>query len=828
MRPSGTEPLVRVMVEAPTAAARRPSTAAERPVVEPPGAPTRVGRLTGRGGRSVPSMAPCAGSSPSSAGPAAGRRPAGGRAARRASSGRSARSTTLTAARPACRSALDAAAVAQLEAADRLLRGTRRGAGPAGRPSPGRRRSPSPPRAGSSHRHRGPRGRPRRRRGLTCRRAELEEFNAALVAPQGRRLGRAARPAAHRPRRRRPRRAASPAARRSTASPSIQQALSALDRLEVRGRDSAGLHLLVSDHGLDLDAPGHRGPMLAERSARRRCSRSGAVRVADGRLASSTRRRPRSASWATTPRPCAQRSATTRCCHRALAAPTVPDGLVLGHTRWASVGIISQANAHPLNSRGARPAADGPTSPAVLNGDVDNFADLKAAEGLAIAAEITTDAKVIPTLVSRRLAAGDARRRRVPPHGRRARGLGGHRRQHRRRARPAPPRPAGQRPGPVRRAGRGRLHRGQRALRPGRGDRHVPPAWTARPRPTRQPEASRARSSCSTPPAPGTLEGIRRAGLRRHRRCRSTAGRPARRPRSPPATSTGATSPTSSSRRSPRRRPRSARRCGASWSSATGELPVTLGPRDAARRPAPAGCGDGRDPPASSSSARARPPWPARAWPRSPPTLAGGLACACEALPATELSGFGAATATWPTRSSSPSASRARPPTPTAPSTWSGPRGATVVAIVNRRNSDLTDKADGVLYTSDGRDVEMSVASTKAFYAQIAAGFLLACALADAAGATGQGRERRPASCSPALRDLPDAMTEAARARGRRSPRPPAQLAPSPPLLGGRGQRVEPDRGRARSGSSSPSSATSRSPATPPRTRSTSTCPPSR
>ena len=42
-------------------------------------------------------------------------------------------------------------------------------------------------------------------------------------------------------------------------------------------------------------------------------------------------------------------------------------------------------------------------------------------------------------------------------------------------------------------------------------------------------------------------------------------------------------------------------------------------------------------------------------------------------------------------------------------------RGGSVVAVVNRRNSDLTDRADGVLYTSDGRDVEMSVASTKAF-----------------------------------------------------------------------------------------------------------------
>jgi len=42
---------------------------------------------------------------------------------------------------------------------------------------------------------------------------------------------------------------------------------------------------------------------------------------------------------------------------------------------------------------------------------------------------------------------------------------------------------------------------------------------------------------------------------------------------------------------------------------------------------------------------------------------------------------------------------------------------------VNRRQSDLVDKSDGVLSTSDGRDVEMSVASTKAFYSQIAACF---------------------------------------------------------------------------------------------------------
>ncbi|MEW6280433.1 MAG: SIS domain-containing protein, partial [Candidatus Eremiobacterota bacterium] len=53
-------------------------------------------------------------------------------------------------------------------------------------------------------------------------------------------------------------------------------------------------------------------------------------------------------------------------------------------------------------------------------------------------------------------------------------------------------------------------------------------------------------------------------------------------------------------------------------------------------------------------------------------------------------------------------------------------KGASVIGIVNRRNSDLVYKVDGVLYTSDGRDIEMSVASTKAFYSQVLAGYLLA------------------------------------------------------------------------------------------------------
>ncbi len=56
--------------------------------------------------------------------------------------------------------------------------------------------------------------------------------------------------------------------------------------------------------------------------------------------------------------------------------------------------------------------------------------------------------------------------------------------------------------------------------------------------------------------------------------------------------------------------------------------------------------------------------------------------------------------------------------------------GAWVHAIVNRRNSPLVAKSNSHFYTSDGRDVEMAVASTKAFYSQVTAGKLTAILLA--------------------------------------------------------------------------------------------------
>ena len=144
-------------------------------------------------------------------------------------------------------------------------------------------------------------------------------------------------------------------------------------------------------------------------------------------------------------------------------------------------------------------------------------------------------------------------------------------------------------------------------------------------------------------------------------------------------------------------------------------------------------------------------------------------------------------------------------------------RGATVLAIVNRRGSDLTDKSDGVLYTSDGRDVEMSVASTKAFYAQIAAGFLLAWSIAEEVGGTVD-----PALVA-ALRDLPVGDGGHRRPPSRHRARPPSSWRPASAT--GRSSATAPTGSPPRScASSSASSATGRSPATPPRTRSTSTC----
>ncbi|HLY81535.1 MAG TPA: glucosamine-6-phosphate synthase, partial [Acidimicrobiales bacterium] len=184
----------------------------------------------------------------------------------------------------------------------------------------------------------------------------------------------------------------------------IQTALSSLDRLEVRGRDSAGLHVLVTGHGLDLAGASVRA-LLGSR-ARDPLFTSMAVRTPLGQLSFVYKAAAEIGELGDNTRALRAAIGSDRLLRCAIAGPDARC-VVLGHTRWASVGVISQANAHPLNSEEVG-RTDGPYVIAALNGDVDNFADLRAVEGLAIPAEVTTDAKVIPTLVSRSMAGGCA------------------------------------------------------------------------------------------------------------------------------------------------------------------------------------------------------------------------------------------------------------------------------------------------------------------------------------------------------------------------------------------------------------------------------------
>src|SRR6266536_1835280 len=183
---------------------------------------------------------------------------------------------------------------------------------------------------------------------------------------------------------------------------SVQISLSALDRLEVRGRDSAGLHVLVHDHGLDVDDPAI-ARLLDERNDPLFGSR--AVRNVGGCLSFVYKAAAEIGELGDNTASLRAAIRDDELLHLAVAAETA-QAVVLAHTRWASVGIISEANAHPVNSEEVG-HVDGPYVIGALNGDVDNFADLEAIERLEVPTEMTTDAKVIPTLVSRRLAAAD-------------------------------------------------------------------------------------------------------------------------------------------------------------------------------------------------------------------------------------------------------------------------------------------------------------------------------------------------------------------------------------------------------------------------------------
>lgn len=538
---------------------------------------------------------------------------------------------------------------------------------------------------------------------------------------------------------------------------SVQQALSAIDRLEVRGRDSAGLQVTVWNHGLDVDDPEvvarladpfHRSGSL------RRLSGGGLAFVVKaaaeiGELGDNT---------------ASMRSALVAdsLFSRALAAPEV-DGSVLGHTRWASVGLISESNAHPVDST----RADGVNVPlvtAVQNGDVDNYADLVMTESLSVAPEITTDAKIVPSLCAANLVAGhdpiEAFRRTVSVfEGSLAIGVA-----------------IGDSPNRLLLALRGS---GQGLYVGLAEDAYVVASEPygivevtsdfirmdgETPADLDDPGTSRGQILELDGSMAGTLDGITRRsyndrdlpvsdddlvraeittrdidrGDHPHFLLKEIGESPA----SVRATLRGRLVGPLAADPAPGQ---VAAESG--WQVHLGD--ESLGPD--LRADLAAGLvsrilviGQGTAAVAACSVAE---------------SLSVELADApirVEALPATELSGFGltadmsdvlviAISQSGTTTDTNRTVDLVRA------------RGARVLAIVNRRNSDLVERADGVLYTSDGRDVEMSVASTKAFYAQAVAGILLATAVADAAGVVGD--PDRDAVLA-GLRFLPEAMTE--------------------------------------------------------------------
>jgi glucosamine--fructose-6-phosphate aminotransferase (isomerizing) len=527
----------------------------------------------------------------------------------------------------------------------------------------------------------------------------------------------------------------------------VQQALSSLDRLEVRGRDSAGVHLFVWGHGLSADDPAVRAMLAGRNDNPLFTDRS--VRIAAGCFSFVYKAAAEIGELGDNTLALRSAIAADDLLRLALASPTARLSL-LGHTRWASVGIISEPNCHPLNSEELESGYEaGPYLVAALNGDVDNHADLKIEHRLRIAGPITTDAKIIPAMVSR-FSAGpngdtvEAFRRAVASfEGSVAIGAA-----------------SADHPDEVMLALRGS---GQ-ALYVGLAEDAFIVA--SEPYGVVEQTSRYVRMDGETPSDPtqpngrgqvfvlsaaqaGQLSGIRRiaySGI------------------DVPLADTDIVTAEVTTRDIDR-------------GTAPHFLLKEISEAPESFRKTLLGKIVERDGLLHAAvGARAFPPFIAdrlangeirkvlvigqgtaaiagRSMAAILTTLTEG-AIDVDPVVATELSGFGMRLDMSDTLVVAVSQSGTTTDTNRTVDLVRG-RGAVVIGIVNRRNSDLTDKADGVLYTSDGRDVEMSVASTKAFYAQVAAGALLACAISEAVGLGSVTRRHQLLS---SLREIPTAM----------------------------------------------------------------------
>lgn len=509
----------------------------------------------------------------------------------------------------------------------------------------------------------------------------------------------------------------------------IEIALSAIDRLEVRGRDSAGIAVFVREHALDLAAPSARS-LLNERTADP-LLRSTSVREENGALCFVYKAAAEVGELGDNTRAIRDAIKSDVLLHMALEDER-SRVLVLGHTRWASVGMISEPNAHPLSSDQT------PYVFAVLNGDIDNHADIASAEDLEIPPEITTDTKVIPELVNKRLREGlsleEAFRRTVASF----------------EGSVAIAAVSLAEPDKLLLALRGS---GQALYVGAAGDGYLvasePYGFVEQARNYMRMDGDRGEIVVVRGPSQNPTDGIGRIAYdgdelplnASELRDAEITTRDVDRGPYPHFLLKELGEAPRSFRQTLRGR----------LVEHDGRIEVALGPRtlpDEIRGKLERGeirrvvvIGQGTAAIAGRALAA---------------TLLDAVRpapIAVEAAAATELSGFGLRDDMSDTLVIAISQSGTTADTNRTVDVVKT-RGAHIIAIVNRRQSDLTDRADGVLYTSDGRDVEMAVPSTKAFYAQVAAGFLLSAALADIV----DGAKGVDPDALRALRDVPDAM----------------------------------------------------------------------
>ncbi len=502
-------------------------------------------------------------------------------------------------------------------------------------------------------------------------------------------------------------------------------ALNALDRLEVRGRDSAGLNVLVRGDfsGLGDDVLAEIGERVRDDAFTHEAVRR--IKAKDGDVFSFVYKVAAEVG---------ELGDNVAALRASIASDTLLGDLldapgataeILGHTRWASVGVVSEANAHPLNQEQTR-GATLPYANAALNGDVDNYQALVREDELSIAAEITTDAKVIPVLVSKLLARGedptDAFRKTVNRfEGSVAIGC-----------------QLADEPGKIYLALRGS---GQ-ALYVGVAENSFlvasepygiveetsdyvrldgeSPAIADQP-------ASRGQILVLDASRAGTREGLTRLAYNG-----SDLGVDADDVKSIDITTRDIDRGDHSHylKKEISESPESIRKTlRGRVAQVGGQYQVILGEASLPKRVTDrlksgditriCVIGQGTAAVAGQGVCEA-----IREALRDLPV-------AVDAQPATEVSGFHLRDDMSDTLFVAISQSGTTTDTNRTVDLLRA-RGALVLGIVNRRHSDLTERVDGVIYTSDGRDVEMSVASTKAFYSQFAAGLLLGEALAQA------------------------------------------------------------------------------------------------